>query len=96
MVKSIPVLHHDAGNPFVGVHSEKGPPRMALDIFREIFLLGLETVLLGIFHGGYSGISGTYFMVSGCFSSSDSVGNLTRVIRFSGNAAHLQFANIGA
>ena len=55
-VEAVPPADGQSGNTIIGVHPGKDPVRMALDVFREILLLGLEAVLLGIFHGGYSGI----------------------------------------
>ena len=50
-------VHGQAGNAVIGIHSGKDPVRVLPDIFREILLLGLETVLLRILHGGHSGVS---------------------------------------
>jgi len=55
-VEAVPPADGQPGDTIIGVHPGKYPVRMALDVFGEILLLGLETVLLGIFHGGYSGI----------------------------------------
>lgn len=60
-VETVTLADRQPGNTIIGVHPGKDPARMALDVFREIFLPGLETVLLGILHGGYSGISGNPF-----------------------------------
>ena len=55
-VETVTLADRQPGDTIIGVHPGKDPARMALDVFREILLLGLETVLLGILHGGYSGI----------------------------------------
>ena len=60
-VETVTLADRQPGDTIIGVHPGKDPVRMALDAFREILLLGLETVLLGIFHGGHSGISGNPF-----------------------------------
>ena len=60
-VETVTLADRQPGDTIIGVHPGKDPARMALDVFHEIFLLGLETVLLGILHGGYSGISGNPF-----------------------------------
>ena len=60
-VETVTLADGQPGDTIIGVHPGKDSARMALDVFREIFLLGLETVLLGILHGGYSGISGNPF-----------------------------------
>lgn len=57
-VETVPPADGQAGNAVIGVHSGKDPVRVLPDIFREILLLRLKTVLLGILHGGHSGISG--------------------------------------
>ena len=55
-VETVTLADRQPGDTIIEVHPGKDPARMALDVFREILLLGLETVLLGILHGGYSGI----------------------------------------
>lgn len=60
-VETVTLADRQPGDTIIGVHPGKDPARIALDVFREILLLGLEIGLLGIFHGGYSGISGNPF-----------------------------------
>lgn len=57
------VLSREAASELMETISPERLVRIEGDsyVFREIFLLGLETVLLGILHGGYSGISGNPF-----------------------------------
>ena len=45
-VEAVTLADRQSGNTVIGVHPGKYPVRMALDVFREILLLGLETVLL--------------------------------------------------
>ena len=55
-VETVTLADGQPGDTIIGVHPGKNSVRMALDVFREIFLLGLETVLLGILHGGFYGL----------------------------------------
>lgn len=50
-VKTVPIANGQAGNAVIGIHSGKKPVRVALDVVCEILPLGLQTVLLGFFHG---------------------------------------------